>query len=362
MDMQACFCEPNEEHRESIESGCKAAAKGGFTTVCVHGQNKYAIGNKATVEYILNKADKTVQLVPIGSLTQKTEGNDIAEMFDMQQAGALAFGDYKKPILNPGVLLRALQYTAGIKSVVIAHCNDTFISHSGQMNEGPVSTEMGLKGMPSLAEELMLERNISILEYTGGKLHIPTVNSAGSVELVKKAKNRGLNITAGVAALNLCFDDSALKGFDTNFKTDPPIRSKKDMEALRKGVESGIIDVIVSDHCPYDTESKDLEFDLAEFGASNIQTTVYCLVEAFKDRDISKAITAITINPRKILNLPVPSIKEGEEADITIFSLQQKSMLTDKSNESRSKNNHFLNKEMPGKIIGIIRGAKSVFS
>jgi dihydroorotase len=205
----------------------------------------------------------------------------------------------------------------------------------------------------------MLERNISLLEYTGGKLHIPTISTAGSVELIKKAKANGLNITAGVAAINLMFDDSVLKDFDSNYKVDPPLRTKKDVEALRKAVDNGIIDVIVSDHNPQDSESKDLEFDLADFGIINLQTAFNCVAEAFKNKDIHKAIDALSVNPRNILGVEVPKFNEGEEANLTLFSLKQTSQLTEKNNQSRSKNSPFLNKTLQGKVIGVINGSKS---
>ncbi len=362
IDFQAAFCEPAYEHKETIESGLKAAARGGFVGVCMHGYNQFAINNKATIEYILNKADKLVNVYPFGSVTQKTEGKDISEMYDMKLAGASGFSDYKNPIMHSGVMLRALQYANGINSFVVAHCNDTQISHGGQMNEGNTSTSLGLKGMPAIAEELMLERNIFLLEYTGAKIHIPTITSAGSIELVKKAKSKGLNITVGVAAINLLLDDSVLKEFDTNYKVDPPLRTKKDVEALRKAVENGIIDVIVSDHFPQDIECKDLEFDLADFGIINLQTAFNCVAESFKEKSIEAAINALSINPRKILNLPVPEIKEDEDACLTLFNLNQKNIFIEKDNESKSKNSPFFGKELQGKVIGIINGSKSLFN
>ncbi|MFO0357502.1 MAG: dihydroorotase [Sphingobacteriaceae bacterium] len=359
MDMQAVFCDPALEHKETIETGAKAASAGGFTAVCIHGYDQCSINNKSTVEYVLNKSDKLVDLFPIGSITVKTEGKELAEMYDMQLAGAKAFSDHKHPIMHAGVFMRAMQYANNINSFVIAHCNDTHLSHGGQMNEGSTSTSLGLKGMPAIAEEIMLERNISLLEYTGGKLHIPTISTAGSVELIKKAKANGLNITAGVAAINLMYDDSVLKDFDSNYKVDPPLRTKKDVEALRKAVDNGIIDVIVSDHNPQDSESKDLEFDLADFGIINLQTAFNCIAEAFKNKDIHKAIDALSLNPRNILGIEVPKFNEGEEANLTLFSLKQTSQLTEKNNQSRSKNSPFLNKTLQGKVIGVINGSKS---
>jgi dihydroorotase len=362
VDMQTVFCDPVLEHKETIETGLKAAAAGGFTAVCIHGYKQCSINNKSTVEYILNKTDKLVNVVPIGSITVKTEGKELAEMFDMKTAGALAFSDHKHPITHSGLFIRAVQYANNIDSFIIAHCNDENISHGGQMNEGAMSTGLGLKGMPSIAEELMLERNIGLLEYAGGKIHIPTISTAGSVDIIKKAKAKGLHVTAGVAAINLMYDDSVLADFDSNYKLDPPLRTKKDVEALRKGVENGVIDVIVSDHNPQDVESKELEFDLADFGIINLQTTFNCVAEAFKNHGLEEAIEALTSKPRAILGMNSQSIKEEADANLTIFSVKQSSTLSDKNNESKSKNSPFLNKILPGKVIGIINGGKSSFN
>lgn len=362
MDMQSVFCDPVLEHKETIESGLKAAAAGGFTSVCVHGYDQCSINNKSTVEYILNKTDKLVDVIPIGSITVKTEGKELAEMFDMKTAGALAFSDHKHPITHSGLFIRAVQYANNIDSFIIAHCNDQNISHGGQMNEGATSTSLGLKGMPAIAEELMLERNISLLEYAEGKIHIPTISTAGSVDIIKKAKAKGMNVTAGVAAINLMYDDSMLNDFDSNYKLDPPLRTKKDVEALRKAVENGTIDVIVSDHNPQDVESKELEFDLADFGIINLQTTFNCVAEAFKDRGLEAAIEALSNKPRAILGMEQTAIKEDADANLTIFSVKQTSTLSDKNNHSRSKNSPFLNKTLQGKVIGIINGSKSSFN
>lgn len=362
MDMQAAFGEPNLEHKETILTGSKAAASGGFTSICIHGYDSSAINNKSTVEYILNKADKTVQLIPFGNITVKTEGKELAEMYDMKCAGAAGFSDYKHPIKHSGLMVRALQYSQNIQSPLIVHCNDTDISAGGHMNEGIVSTQLGLKGMPSLAEELMLERNISLLEYTGGALHVGTISSANSVDILKKAKAKGLQITAGVSAANLLLDETELLEFDTNLKLDPPLRTKKDAEALRKAVENGTIDVIVSDHCPHDSESKELEFDLAEFGMINLQTAFSCVCEAFHNKNIEPAIDAMSVKPRTLLGLPIPELKEGEIANLTLFSLQQKTIFNEKNNYSKSKNSPFFNRELNGKVIGIINGSKSFFN
>jgi dihydroorotase len=363
VDLQAVSCDPGYEHKENLESLIDCAAAGGFTAVCIHNYNQPALHGKSQIEYILNKTrNKVVDVYPVGTVTVDGKGKDLAEMYDMKSSGAVAFSDYKNAIRDAGVLLRALQYANNIQSFVIAHCNDESISHGGQMNEGETAVGLGLKGIPALAEELMLERNLSILEYTGGRLHIPIISTRGSIDLIKKAKAGGLKVTAGVSSLHLFSDDAVLRDFDTNYKISPPLRSKKDVQALRNAVENGIIDVIVSDHSPQDTESKELEFDLAENGAINLQTSFSCALEGLKEENIDVIVKCFATDSRAILGIEEPGITEGSEANLTLFSLSGQTILTDKSNLSKSKNSPFFNKPLKGRVIGIINGAKSHFN
>jgi dihydroorotase len=363
LDMQAVSCDPGFEHKENLDSLLDCAAAGGFTGVCIHNYCQPALHTKSQIEYLVNKSrNKIVDVYPVGTITVEGKGKELAEMYDMKQSGAVAFSDYKNAIKDSGMLMRALQYAGNVDSFIITHCNDESISHGGQMNEGETAVTVGLKGIPALAEEIMLQRNLSLLEYTGGKLHIPTISTKGSVDLIKKAKAGGLNVTAGVASINLVADDTSLKDFNTNFKLDPPLRSKKDVQALRNGIENGIISVIVSDHAPQDVESKELEFDLAENGALNLQTAFSCALEALKEDNIEAIVNCFTAGPRTILNMEVPSIAEGTEANLTLFSLNGETVLTEKTNNSRSKNSPFLNRPLKGKVIGIINGAKSYFN
>ena len=363
LDLQAVSCDPGYENKEDLDSLIKCAASGGFTGVCIHNYNLPPLHNKVQIEYVLNKTqNKLVDVFPFGTITFEGKGKDLAEMFDMKQSGSLAFSDYKSPINDAGLLMRALQYSTNINSLIITHANEDSISHLGQMNEGEISTSLGLKGMPSLSEELMVQRNISILEYTGGHLHIPTISSKRSIELIKKAKSNGLNVTCGVAAINLFCDDSSLLEFDTNYKLNPPLRSKKDMLALRNAIEIGVIDVIVSDHAPHDTESKDLEFDLADFGMIGLQTAFSCALEGLKENNIDCIIKSFTTNPRQILGLDEPLIADGQLANLTLFTLEDQTMLTAKTNLSKSRNSPFFGKQLKGKIIGIVKGSKTFFN
>jgi dihydroorotase len=363
IDMQTNFCDPGFEYKETIESGLKSAAKGGFSAVCVMSGTNPPIHNKAQVEYIINKSnDSLVDIYPIGTISYNQEGKDLSEMYDMKLVGAVAFSDYKKPIKDAGLILRALQYSKNIDSFIITHADDTTISHGGQMNEGVTSTKLGLKGKPALAEELMIQRNIQILEYTGGKIHFPTISTKGSIDIIKRAKADGLKVTAGVASHNLLLDDTCVEGFDTNYKVNPPLRSKDDVNALRKAVESGIIDVVVSDHNPQDTESKDLEFDLADSGIINSQTAFNCLITAMPKISAEKVANVFAVNPRAILGFKAASIQEQQPACLTLFSLEQKSTFTQSGNLSKSKNSPFFDKEMSGKVIAVINNGKVVLN
>lgn len=362
-DMLATSGEPGFEHKETLNSLIKTAASGGFTGIAIHSNNQPQFNNKAQIEYVLNNTkNKITNVYPLGTVTVNSNGKELSEMYDMKLSGSVAFSDYKHPIKDAGNVYRALQYANNINSLILLHCNDESLSHGGQMNEGEASTKLGLKGMPAFAEEIMLARNISILEETGGKLHINNISTKGSIELIKKAKANGLNITCGVSAINLVLDDNELVEFNSNLKLNPPLRTKKDVTALKNAIESEIIDVIVSDHCPHDTESKELEFDLAEFGAIQIQTAIPNLLEKYKEKDLSKVIDSLTINPRKILGLEIPTLEINSDANLTIFS-QDESFDYDKEyNASLSNNSHLLNTNIQSKVIGVINGSKSYFN
>ena len=363
LDMQVNFCDPGNEHKETLENGLRAAAKGGLTGVCVMSGTNPPLHNKAQIEYVKNRAkDSLVDVFPIGTISHNQEGKDLSEMYDMQLAGAVAFSDYKKPIKDAGLILRALQYSANINSFIITHCDDKTISYDGQMNEGVTSTKLGLKGIPALAEELMIQRNLQILEYTGGKIHFPTISTKGSVELIKKAKANGLSVTAGVAAHNLLLDETELEGFDTNYKVNPPLRSKEDVTAVRKALENGIIDVVVSDHNPQDIESKDLEFDLANNGIIALQTAFNCMVTGVSKITLDKIAEALAENPRHILGLENETIKENVKANLTLFTLNDKTTFTEKDNVSKSKNSPFIGKTLNGKVVGVINNGKVVLN
>jgi dihydroorotase len=363
VDMQANFCDPGHEHKETLDNGLKTAAKGGFTGVCVMSGTNPPLHNKAQIEYVVNRAKGNLaDVFPIGTISQNQEGVDLSEMYDMKLAGAIAFSDHKKAVKDAGLILRALQYSANINSFIITHADDKTISQGGQMNEGVVSTRLGLKGIPALAEELMVQRNLQILEYAGGKIHFPTISTKGSIELIKKAKANGLSVTCGVAAHQLLLDDTELEGFDTNYKVNPPLRTKEDVNALKRALENGTIDVVVSDHYPQDIESKDLEFDLADNGMVTLQTVFNCLVTGVSRISPEKIGECLAENPRAILGLEPVVIKEDQDANLTLFTLSGKTSFLDKNIVSKSKNTPFIGKTMNGKVIGAINNGKLILN
>ena len=274
-DSSVSFGEPGFEDRETIENGLNVAAKSGFTGIALQPNSFPVIDNQSQIQFVKQKAQNaTTELFPIGALTKNSDGTDLAELFDMKNAGAIAFGDYNTSISNANVLKIGLQYVQDFDGLVIAFCQDEKIKGTGVANEGIVSTRLGLKGIPNLAEELQVARNLFLLEYTGGKLHIPTISSAKSVALIKEAKAKGLQVTCSVAVHNLVLTDEKLDTFDTRFKVAPPLRNEFDRQALLNGILDNTIDCITSDHNPIDIEHKKMEFDLAKNGTIGLETEI----------------------------------------------------------------------------------------
>ena len=361
-DMQAHFCDPGFEYKEDLQSGMRAAAQGGFTGVCVMPATNPPVHSKSQVEYIINSCrNNVVDVHPAGALTQQCEGREMTEMYDMKQAGAVAFTDFKNSIKDSGLLVRLLQYADNTGTLVIAHCEEQSLTAGGQMNEGEVSTHMGLKGMPGLAEELMVQRNINLLAYAGGRLHIPTVSTRMSADAIRHAKAKGLQVSAGVAAHQLLLHDEYLQEFDTNLKTNPPLRDKAETEALKRAVVNDAIDVIVSDHCPEDVENKDVEFDHAAFGIIALETAYAAANTALHDKaDSLQLVEKLAINPRRILGFAVPVIKEGEKANLTVFNPKLEWEFSEKHIASKSRNTPFIGKKFIGKAIAVVNNSRMV--
>lgn len=359
-DTSVSFGEPGFEERETIINGLKTAAQSGFTAVALNSNSNPYIDNKSIVEFLKGAAkDNVVDLYPIASLTKHSKGYEIAELYDMQNSGAIAFGDYNKSIRNANLMKIALQYAQNFNGLVLSFPQDDSISNNGIANESNMSTRLGLKGNPSLAEELQIARDIFLLEYTGGRLHIPTISTATSVKLIREAKKRKFDLTCGVTAHHLTLTDDELSTFDSNYKTSPPLRTQKDINALIKGVKDGTIDMINSDHNPIDIENKKVEFENALDGTIGLESLFGAVNKVI---DLEHTVNCLTYNPRKRFNLEELSIKLGEKANITLFNPDVTYEFTKEYIISTSKNSAFLNKELKGKAYGIFTNNKLIIS
>lgn len=358
-DSSVSFGEPGFEDRETIENGLNTASKSGFTAIALQPNSFPIIDNQSQVNFVLNKAHGfATQLSPIGALTKESEGKDMAELYDMKKAGAVAFGDYNKSLDNANLLKIALQYVQDFDGLVIAFAQDEKIKGSGVANEGIVSTQLGLKGIPNLAEELQIARNLFLLEYTGGKLHIPTISTAKSVQLIKEAKAKGLNVTCSVAVHHLVLTDSKLEGFDTRYKVSPPLRTETDRKALLKGIKDGTIDMITSDHNPIDIEHKKMEFDTAKNGTIGLESAFGALMTVLPLETIIEKLTA----GKTVFSIESHSIEEGLKANLTLFNPEPKSIFTKSNILSKSKNSAFLGMEIKGKVYGIVNQRKIILA
>lgn len=361
-DLQADYADPGYEQKEDLSTGSRAALAGGFTDVALVPNTQPVIQKKNDIKYIL-KGNKSsmVQLHPIGAITIDTQGEALTDMLDLAASGAVAFSDGHKPLWNSDILLKSLQYIKKIDGLVIDRPEDKWLSLFGTMHEGINSALLGMKGIPSLSEELAITRNIEILGYTGGRLHLSNISTEKSVKLIQKAKKKGLNITCDVAAHQLVFDDSYVKEFDSNYKVNPPFRSNSDIKALVKGLQDGTIDAIVSSHQPHDQECKQLEFDMADFGIIGQQTTLPMLSGLAESIGWELIIEKLTNAPRNILRISNPSIEEGQEANIMLFAPKEKWKYTVETNKSRSLNSPLLGQELTGKVKAVFSNGQQSF-
>ncbi|MGL5274467.1 dihydroorotase [Myroides sp.] len=354
-DSSVCLGEPGFEERENIAHGLEVAAKSGFTQIAVEPNTNPITDSQSIVSFIKQKAfGQTTEVFPIGALTVKSEGTDLAELFDMKNAGAIAFGDYKKPIQNANVLKIALQYVQDFDGLVIAFSQDNSIKGKGVANEGVESTKLGLKGIPTLAEELQIARNLFLLEYTGGKIHFPTISTAKSVELIKEAKQKGLNVTCSTAVHLLTMTDEKLADFDTRYKVLPPLRNEANRQALINGVLDGTIDCITSEHNPLDIEHKKLEFNSASYGTIGLESAFAALNTVLPTEVVIEKLTAA----RNIFKIESNAITEGSKVNLTLFNPKKEYIFTKENILSKSKNSAFLNHNMNGEVYGVINGDK----
>lgn len=358
-DIFADFCDPGYEHKDTLESGIQTAAAGGYTDVCLLPNTQPVTSSKAQVEYVKKKSG-LVNLHPIGTLSKQLEGKDLAEMYDMKLAGAVAFSDGRKPLQHSGLMLKALQYVKTFDGVIIEIPDDTSISKMGLMNEGIVSTQMGLQGKTSIAESIHLHRNIELLQYTGSRLHLTGISTKNAVQQIRQAKKQGLQITCSVSPYHLLYTDECLADYNTLFKVSPPLRTEEDRKALLKGVEDGTIDCIASHHTPQDWDSKTVEFEYAKDGMITLQTMLPMLLSSSSKISLDRWIEMLTTNPRTILGIEQPVLAQGEKANLTVFSPLKKWLYDTTSNRSKSANSPLLGQELMGKVICTINN--SVFA
>lgn len=353
IDLQANLRNPGFEYKETFETAAKAAQAGGFTSVCVQSSTSPAIDNKAQVLFIKNRSrNLPIHLLPIGAATMAREGENMAEMYDMHLAGAVAFSDDKRPIENPKLLSLALQYAQQFDGLLIHFPDQTKLSEGAIMHESETSVSLGLKGVPAMVEELAIHKDLYILEYVGGRLHYSLISTEKSVDLIAQAKAKNLNVSCAIAPQYLLFKDEDLVTFDSNFKVKPPYREAKDMEALIKGLKNGTIDAICSDHAPEDEESKICELDYAANGIVNLETCFAAANTALKNHlSITELVDKLAIQPRNILKIEIPTIQEGQKAELTAFDPDKTWTFEAKDIQSKSKNTPFVGFQFTGKVL-----------
>ena len=366
IDMHVHFREPGFEYKETITSGCQSAAAGGFTSVAVMPNTNPVNDTRAVTEHILSlaRAEGIINVYPIAAITQKLEGERLSEMADLKDAGAIAFSDDGRPVMNNELMRRAFEYSKMFKLPLIQHSEMLDLTEGGCMNEGMVSTELGLKGMPAEAEDIMVYRDIALLEKTGGRLHVAHISSKNSVDLVRQAKSRGLSVTCEVAPHHFTLTDEAVRGYNTNTKMSPPLRAIDDVEAIKEGLRDGTIDIIATDHAPHDIADKQVEYQNACFGIVGLETALPLSLKLVDEKILSMGdvIKKLTSTPADIFNLKAGSLSLGNEADILIFNPSLEYSIDISKFHSKSKNSPFDGWKVKGKVIHTLVKGKTAYS
>ena len=357
-DLGTFIGDPGLEHKEDLESGTHTAVAGGFSEIAMLPNTIPCVQTKNEISYLIRgNQNRLVQVHPMASVTRNNMGEELTEMIDLHAAGAVGFTDGLKSIWHTDILLKSLQYIQKFNGVLIDHPEDYWLNLFGQMHEGVNSTRLGLKGMPRIAEDIVIGKNLELLQYAGGRLHFSRISTARSLELIKAAK-RKLNVTCDVTVFQALLDDSLLGDFDTNFKVNPPLRERADNENIIKALRDGTVDVLCSGHVPHDEESKNLEFDRAEFGIISLQTFCANLTSLSKSVDWDVLIEKVTTGPRQVLQLEVPRIEENAKANLTLMDPNHKWVLNEKTNYSKSKNSPWFGKELTGKAVAVFNNGK----
>ena len=366
IDMHVHFREPGFEYKETITSGCQSAAAGGFTSVAVMPNTNPVNDTRAVTEHILSLArtEGIINVYAIGAITQKLEGERLSEMADLKNAGAIAFSDDGHPVMNNELMRRAFEYSKMFKLPLIQHSEMLDLTEGGCMNEGMVSTELGLKGMPTEAEDIMVYRDIALLEKTGGRLHVAHISSKNSVDLVRQAKSSGLSVTCEVAPHHFTLTDEAVRGYDTNTKMSPPLRTIDDVEAIKEGLQDGTIDIIATDHAPHDITDKQVEYQNACFGIVGLETALPLSLKLVDEKILTMGdvIKKLTSTPADIFNLKAGSLSLDNAADILIFNPNHEYSIDISKFHSKSKNSPFDGWKVKGKVIHTLVKGKTAYS
>lgn len=365
IDMHTHLREPGQEYKETIASGAKAAVAGGFTSIACMPNTDPVNDNRSITEFIKRKAAEAnfANVYPIGAISRNSEGKQLTEFWDLKEAGAVALSDDGKPVMDAALMRHALEYASSLGLPVISHCEDVNLSAGGQMNEGYYSTILGMRGIPAIAEEAMIARDILIAGFTKSHVHIAHVSTEGSVRLIREAKKRGVKITAETAPHYFTLTDEALQAYNTNLKVNPPLRSAGDVATIKEGLADGTIDAIVTDHAPHARTDKELEFEYAANGISGLETSLGLSLRLVSEGILSlpELIAKMSLNPARILNLPKGTLEAGADADITVIDPQLKWTVDVQAFQSKGKNSPFHGWEMQGKAILTIVGGEIKF-
>tara|TARA_B100001248_G_scaffold65570_1_gene45866 strand:+ start:1569 stop:2858 length:1290 start_codon:yes stop_codon:yes gene_type:complete len=357
-DLHVHFRDPGNGDKETLESGCESALAGGFTRVCTMPNTEPPIDSPELINYVIEKTKELpVHIHPIGSVTKGQAGSEISEMGLMKESGAVAFSDDGLPIQNSLVMRKALEYSKMFNVPIINHAEDDCLRANGLMNEGIVSTKLGLSGNPNIAESLMVFRDLTLAEFTGAQLHVPHVSTAESVQHIRDIKNQYNKITAEVTPHHLFYTDEALYEYDTNFKVAPPIRDTRSRRALIQGIKDGIIDCIATDHAPHTSHDKDTTFDLASCGLIGLESCLGAVKKVLvddEDLELLDMIKLLTVSPRKIMGFDNDLLKEGKEAELVLFREDEKWVFNRNDINSKSKNSPFIDAQLSGRVIHTI--------
>lgn len=358
LDMHVHFREPGREDEETLLSGAQAAMSGGFTAVCTMPNTQPVTDNREIIEFIFDEMkDHLVSIYPVAAITKSQKGEELVEMAELVDAGVVAFSDDGKSVANSLVLRRAMEYARMFDVPIIEHCEDIALAEDGAMHEGFISTNLGLPGIPAIAEEVIVARNIMLAEFTNSKIHIAHISTRGAVELVRRAKEKGIAVTAEATPHHFTLTDKTINSFDANFKMNPPLRSEEHVQAVIEGLKDGTIDAIATDHAPHSVEEKEVEFDAAPFGIIGLETALGLIVQHLVKPGIlswNQVVEKLSLNPHRIIGLPEPVIKTGEKANLTIIDPEADWIVDKTKFKSRSRNTPFHGWKLAGKVLGVV--------